>query len=165
MPWRGIAGSYGGFIPCFLKNLQTIFHSGSFSLLPLLTIQDYSLFSTPSPVFIVCRFFDDGHSDWYKVISCCIFDLHFSNSDVEHLFMCLSAICRSSLEKCLFSSLVHFFFFFYCVVYFFWHWAAWAACIFWGLILCQLLCLLLLSPTLKAFFSPCLQFLSLCKSF
>ena len=32
MPGSGIAGSYGGFIPSFLRNIYTVFHSGSINL-------------------------------------------------------------------------------------------------------------------------------------
>ena len=39
-----------------------------------------SLFSTVSPAFIICRLFDDGHSDQHEVIRYCSFDLHFSNN-------------------------------------------------------------------------------------
>ena len=44
-------------------------------------VQEGSLFSTLSPAFIVCRHFDDGHSEWLEVISHCSFDLHFSNNE------------------------------------------------------------------------------------
>ena len=44
-------------------------------------MQEHSLFSTSSPAFIVCRLFDECHSDWCEVISHCSFDLHFSNNE------------------------------------------------------------------------------------
>ena len=106
MPRSRIAGSYDGFIPSFLRNLHAIFHSGCFQFTFLPTVHEGSF---PSSAFIVCRHFDGNHSDWCKVIFHCSFDLHFSiMSDIEHLFMCLLAICMSSLEKCLFRSLSHF---------------------------------------------------------
>ena len=45
------------------------------------TVKECSLFSTPSPAFIVFRLFDDSHSDGYEVISHCSFNLHFSNNE------------------------------------------------------------------------------------
>ena len=81
MPRSGIAGSYGGFIPSFLRNLlnHLPYWLYQFTLPP--TVQECSLFSTPSSAFIVCRLLDDGHSDRCDVISHCGFDLHFSNNE------------------------------------------------------------------------------------
>ena len=105
----GIAGSYGNSNFSFLRHLHTVLHSGCINLHSHLTVQEGSLFYTPSSAFVVCRFSDDAHCNWCEVIPHCSFDfISLIFSDIEQLFMCSLAICMSSLEKCLFRSSAHF---------------------------------------------------------
>ena len=83
-PRSGIAGSYGLFL--VFKGTSMLFSIVAIPIYIPTNGVGGSLFSIPSPAFIVCRFFDNGHSDWCEVIPHCSFDLHFSNNDP---FFCL----------------------------------------------------------------------------
>ena len=93
MPYCGIAGSNGSSTFTFLKNLRTVLHSGCISLH---SCQNHKrvLFSPHLFVdFMIMVILT--HMRWY--FTAVLISLSLIISDVERLFMCLLAICMSSL--------------------------------------------------------------------
>ena len=69
------------FLVFFFKEISILSFIVAVSMYIATNVQECYVFSTPSPSFIVCRLFDEGHSDQSEVIVHCSFDLHFSNNE------------------------------------------------------------------------------------